>query len=106
MGAVKVTKLEAAQRQVNAAIRMLFDGYDAVAVHTVTAAAHQIVRDICRHRKDVESYLRFTVFSSRRRHTRLQGDWSSDVCSSDLNRVLPARLSSVESVLHHPVSSA
>src|SRR5688500_20398918 len=22
--------------------------------------------------------------SSRRRHTRLQGDWSSDVCSSDL----------------------
>src|SRR5205807_7783000 len=24
-------------------------------------------------------------FSSRRRHTRLQGDWSSDVCSSDLH---------------------
>src|SRR5688500_3928271 len=35
--------------------------------------------------------------SSRRRHTRLQGDWSSDVCSSDLYpRLLkicpPARL--------------
>src|SRR5205807_7216090 len=32
-------------------------------------------------------------FSSRRRHTRLQGDWSSDVCSSDLavhDHVLPA----------------
>src|SRR5256885_193705 len=26
-------------------------------------------------------------FSSRRRHTRLQGDWSSDVCSSDLMTV-------------------
>src|SRR2546426_8399982 len=26
-------------------------------------------------------------FSSRRRHTRLQGDWSSDVCSSDLGAV-------------------
>src|SRR3989454_11756303 len=26
-------------------------------------------------------------FSSRRRHTRLQGDWSSDVCSSDLEPV-------------------
>src|SRR6516162_6446184 len=26
----------------------------------------------------------FLFFSSRRRHTRLQGDWSSDVCSSDL----------------------
>src|SRR5688500_19375472 len=28
-------------------------------------------------------------FSSRRRHTRLQGDWSSDVCSSDLFVVFP-----------------
>src|SRR2546426_2353361 len=26
-------------------------------------------------------------FSSRRRHTRLQGDWSSDVCSSDLRAI-------------------
>src|SRR6266581_4331764 len=26
-------------------------------------------------------------FSSRRRHTRWTGDWSSDVCSSDLSRV-------------------
>src|ERR1022692_139749 len=25
----------------------------------------------------------YFFFSSRRRHTRLQGDWSSDVCSSD-----------------------
>src|SRR3989454_1727256 len=30
----------------------------------------------------------FFFFSSRRRHTRLQGDWSSDVCSSDLVGVL------------------
>src|SRR2546426_483326 len=33
-------------------------------------------RDVC--------YFCFFFFSSRRRHTRLQGDWSSDVCSSDL----------------------
>src|SRR5690606_41121296 len=26
-------------------------------------------------------------FSSRRRHTRLSRDWSSDVCSSDLGRL-------------------
>src|SRR6266446_7252730 len=32
-------------------------------------------------------------FSSRRRHTRLQGDWSSDVCSSDLTE-MSATLSS------------
>src|SRR5690242_20384312 len=27
-------------------------------------------------------------FSSRRRHTRLTCDWSSDVCSSDLRRLI------------------
>src|SRR5216683_3910822 len=29
----------------------------------------------------------FFFFSSRRRHTRSDRDWSSDVCSSDLNAV-------------------
>src|SRR5205807_5126869 len=33
---------------------------------------------------DVIWFVLFFFFSSRRRHTRLQGDWSSDVCSSDL----------------------
>src|SRR6266850_6752529 len=32
----------------------------------------------------MEVLMIFFFFSSRRRHTRLQGDWSSDVCSSDL----------------------
>src|SRR6516162_10222551 len=31
----------------------------------------------------------FFFFSSRRRHTILQGDWSSDVCSSDLSAASP-----------------
>src|SRR5204862_3526295 len=31
------------------------------------------------------SYLLFFFFSSRRRHTRSLRDWSSDVCSSDLD---------------------
>src|SRR6266581_6693374 len=30
-------------------------------------------------------YIMFFFFSSRRRHTRWTGDWSSDVCSSDLD---------------------
>src|SRR5256885_3005224 len=34
----------------------------------------------------IVTHLVFFFFSSRRRHTRLQGDWSSDVCSSDLGR--------------------
>src|SRR2546426_7392165 len=29
----------------------------------------------------------FFFFSSRRRHTRLQGDWSSDVCSSSFEHL-------------------
>src|SRR4051812_22177987 len=33
----------------------------------------------------------FFFFSSRRRHTRLTCDWSSDVCSSDLQRALDPR---------------
>src|SRR2546426_6835970 len=32
-------------------------------------------------------YIYYFFFSSRRRHTRLQGDWSSDVCSSDLPEI-------------------
>src|SRR5437867_9158773 len=32
-------------------------------------------------------FLVFFFFSSRRRHTRSYGDWSSDVCSSDLAHV-------------------
>src|SRR5690348_15907613 len=47
----------------------------------------------------------FFFFSSRRRHTRWTGDWSSDVCSSDLllhapSELLPAgRLEQPDSLL-------
>src|SRR5207249_7380551 len=33
----------------------------------------------------VSTLILFFFFSSRRRHTRSKRDWSSDVCSSDLN---------------------
>src|SRR5688500_19777454 len=36
----------------------------------------------------IHSLVYIFFFSSRRRHTRLQGDWSSDVCSSDLQHVI------------------
>src|SRR3989454_1578996 len=41
-------------------------------------------------------YCFFFFFSSRRRHTRLQGDWSSDVCSSDLDFHRPVILDRAE----------
>src|SRR2546430_16459226 len=36
------------------------------------------------YKKDLVTF--FFFFSSRRRHTRFDCDWSSDVCSSDLDR--------------------
>ena len=42
-------------------------------------------------------------FSSRRRHTRCSRDWSSDVCSSDLDGIdgTFARMAKVKEVLPH-----
>src|SRR5256885_10899477 len=44
----------------------------------------------------------FFFFSSRRRHTRLQGDWSSDVCSSDLPAHPPRRPLHAHGLHGHP----
>src|SRR5438093_11141755 len=41
----------------------------------------------------------FFFFSSRRRHTRLVSDWSSDVCSSDLWRGAPR----IKTVVFKPI---
>src|SRR3712207_6851074 len=40
----------------------------------------------CRPRAHGSKYRLFFFFSSRRRHTRYWRDWSSDVCSSDLQQ--------------------
>jgi hypothetical protein len=57
---IRINKMDAACRQINAAIRMTFDGEDPVAIHSVIAAGHRIIKDICEQRGDIESYLRFT----------------------------------------------
>src|SRR2546429_9027184 len=47
----------------------------------------------------------FFFFSSRRRHTRCSRDWSSDVCSSDLEeRLLAAFLGSSARSQQHQLS--
>src|SRR3972149_6458545 len=46
-----------------------------------TAYCHRVVPRLA---GDRVAQLYFAFFSSRRRHTRLDCDWSSDVCSSDL----------------------
>jgi hypothetical protein len=45
-----VTKLEAAERQLRVAIRLFFERKDMIAVHTLTAAALEILRELGRPR--------------------------------------------------------
>jgi len=46
MASIRIDKPEAARRQLDAAIRMLFSGEDFLAVHTVANAAYRIIRDL------------------------------------------------------------
>ncbi len=46
MAIIRINKLEAAQRQIDAAIRIFFGGEDPVAVHSVAAAGFRILRDL------------------------------------------------------------
>src|SRR5256885_16659088 len=48
----------------------------------------------------------FFFFSSRRRHTRLQGDWSSDVCSSDLPVLVGAQKAPPTFGIRHGIDRA
>lgn len=60
MTKIRINKMDAARRQIDSAIRMTFANEDPVAIHSVVAAGHRIIKDICELRGDVESYLRFT----------------------------------------------
>src|SRR5271163_4482614 len=60
MAKVRLNKIDAARRLLDAAIRMTFAEEDPAAIHTLVAGAHRIIRDICERRGDIESYLRVT----------------------------------------------
>jgi len=49
---MKVNKIDAARRQIDAAIRMLFEGEDPVAIHTLAMAGFRILRDWAAKRPD------------------------------------------------------
>src|SRR5256885_5874633 len=71
-------------RDVDAIVRQYSSELDGVGKYDapVEISIVRWYRSVTEH-YDVE-LASFFFFSSRRRHTRLQGDWSSDVCSSDL----------------------
>ena len=45
---LKLTKLDAAVRQLNAAITLWFQDGDAVSIHTLASASHQVIYDVVR----------------------------------------------------------
>ena len=52
MAKIELNKSEAAQRQIDTAIRMLFSNEDPVAIHSLSMAAYRIVRDLSAKRSD------------------------------------------------------
>lgn len=61
MAKIKVNKIEAVRRQLDAAIRMLFANEDPLAIHTLSMAAFRILRDLAGKRDD--SYIHKVVGS-------------------------------------------
>ena len=64
MAEIHITKLAAAQRQLQAAIRMFFAKEDDLAVHTVASAAYRLISDLqkSRGRDEVDEYYKTSVF--------------------------------------------
>jgi hypothetical protein len=66
-----VSKIEAAQRQLNTAIELWFHDGDEVSVHTLAAAAYQIIHDIKIHRKIDRDLL----YDARLVRDEYRGEW-------------------------------
>jgi hypothetical protein len=68
----KITKLEAAGRQLDSAIRMFFANEDILAVHTVARAAFRILYDITKEAKRMSRSMHTSKRSARRDLTKRQ----------------------------------
>ena len=58
---IRITKIQAAQRQIDFGIRMLFRNEDPVAIHTVVMAGFRVLRDLTKRRglkEPIESILK------------------------------------------------
>jgi len=68
---LQITKLEAAERQLSVATELYFRDSDPVAIHTLVAAAYNVVRDLSKHAKAqpmaVKDYFPSTVPHSKRK---------------------------------------
>jgi len=60
---LKISKLDAAKRQIEIAIRLYFQDDDPVSIHTLSAAAYNILRDLSKN-ADVEPMMIKQLFAS------------------------------------------
>ena len=69
MAKIRLNKNEAARRQVNAAIRMLYENEDPVAVHTLAMAGFRILRDLASGRSDsyMENVIGLMIRSNKKK---------------------------------------
>ena len=47
---VEISKMDAARRQLTVAIELYFRGFDAISIHTLSAAARNVLDNLCAHR--------------------------------------------------------
>lgn len=77
MALIETDKIDAVKRLVDAAIRLTFAGFDAVAIHAVIGGAHRIIQEFHRQPGEVETYLRL-------------GDWVAPAHTARFWRYLDA----------------
>jgi hypothetical protein len=74
-----MNKSDAARRQINAAIRMTFNGEEPVAILAVIAGAHRIIKDICEGRGDIDSYRHFKNWIAPGKEAEFWRHWNASM---------------------------
>ena len=55
---IRLTKIDAARRQLRTAIRMFFEKRDAVSIHTLASAAQELLRDLLKAKGEQGSFIK------------------------------------------------
>lgn len=111
MAIIKINKTEAARRQIDTAIRMLFDNEDPVAIHTIAMAGFRILRDLTASRDDsymhkmVQSIIKpgmeskfwgaMNSFSNFLKHAEVDPDELYDNVQEEVNDIIISNSSNV-----------
>ena len=70
MSTMKVSKLDAARRQLDTAIRLYFSNADVVSIHTLAAAAYNIIHDVSKKRGAAAMLVKGSLIEDARAEVR------------------------------------